>query len=197
SPPRCSIGSSRSSRKPTRRRRAATAARASGSPSAEASSTCSAGPWPFGARSAAARHSSVACPSRHAPTRRPPRRRHPTSRGCAQQLEADGFAVHLLKPVRPSQLMESIAIAWAARASDNSSLVTRQGLSGSVSKPASNAGRPLRLSHVLLAEDNVVNQEVAAGMLERLGCRVDIVANGQEVLDRLAHRDYDVVFMDC
>ena len=50
---------------------------------------------------------------------------------------------------------------------------------------------------VLLAEDNVVNQKVAAGMLQRLGFGADVAANGKEAVNRCAERQYDVVFMDC
>jgi two-component system, sensor histidine kinase and response regulator len=50
---------------------------------------------------------------------------------------------------------------------------------------------------VLLAEDNLVNQEVAVAMLENLGCSVDVVANGQEALAAVPRSAYDVVLMDC
>ena len=53
----------------------------------------------------------------------------------------------------------------------------------------------LRL-HVLLAEDNVVNQQVALGTLNRLGYRADIAANGLEVLEALQRQPYDIVLMD-
>ena len=52
---------------------------------------------------------------------------------------------------------------------------------------------PLRL---LLADDNVVNQKVGAGLLKRLGYSVDVVANGAEVLKALETRVYDVIFLD-
>jgi CheY-like chemotaxis protein len=52
---------------------------------------------------------------------------------------------------------------------------------------------PLR---ILLAEDNIVNQKVAVRMLERLGYRADIAANGEEALHALERQDYDVIFMD-
>ncbi len=54
--------------------------------------------------------------------------------------------------------------------------------------------RPLR---VLLAEDNLTNQDVALAMLSRLGCRTDLARNGAEVIKALQSADYDVVLMDC
>ena len=50
--------------------------------------------------------------------------------------------------------------------------------------------------HILLAEDNIVNQKVTARILERLGYRADIVANGYEVIEALERQRYDVVLMD-
>jgi CheY-like chemotaxis protein/HPt (histidine-containing phosphotransfer) domain-containing protein len=54
--------------------------------------------------------------------------------------------------------------------------------------------RPLRL---LLAEDTPVNREVAIGMLEQLGHRVDIAENGREAVEAAAKTVYDAIFMDC
>jgi PAS domain S-box-containing protein len=50
--------------------------------------------------------------------------------------------------------------------------------------------------HILIAEDNPVNQEVAATMLRRRGHRVDIVGNGREAVDAVSRDSYDVVLMD-
>jgi CheY-like chemotaxis protein/HPt (histidine-containing phosphotransfer) domain-containing protein/two-component sensor histidine kinase len=50
---------------------------------------------------------------------------------------------------------------------------------------------------VLLAEDNVVNQEVALEMLRALECQVDIAGNGEVALERFADKRYDVILMDC
>jgi CheY-like chemotaxis protein/nitrogen-specific signal transduction histidine kinase len=50
---------------------------------------------------------------------------------------------------------------------------------------------------VLLAEDNRVNQQVAARMLQQLGCSVDIACNGREAVTKWVSGSYDIVMMDC
>ena len=50
---------------------------------------------------------------------------------------------------------------------------------------------------VLVAEDNTVNQLVASEMLKRLGCRVDVVGNGEEAVEAVRRLPYDLVFLDC
>ncbi|MEB8432172.1 ATP-binding protein [Cocleimonas sp. KMM 6892] len=51
--------------------------------------------------------------------------------------------------------------------------------------------------HILLAEDNLVNQKVAVKMLTNLGCKVTVSNNGQEALDKAREYYYDAIFMDC
>ena len=50
---------------------------------------------------------------------------------------------------------------------------------------------------VLLAEDNPVNQDVAAATLEMYGCRVRVAENGRRAVERFTQETYDVVLMDC
>ena len=55
-------------------------------------------------------------------------------------------------------------------------------------------GAPMR---VLLVEDNLGNQKVAAKMLERLGIRADVATNGREAVAMVELAPYDLIFMDC
>jgi CheY-like chemotaxis protein len=50
--------------------------------------------------------------------------------------------------------------------------------------------------HVLLAEDNVVNQQVAVHLLRSFGATVDVVSDGAEAVARCRARPYDLVLMD-
>jgi CheY-like chemotaxis protein len=50
---------------------------------------------------------------------------------------------------------------------------------------------------VLVAEDNAVNRDVARGLLETLGCQVDVASDGAEAVEACAQVEYDLVLMDC
>jgi CheY-like chemotaxis protein len=63
---------------------------------------------------------------------------------------------------------------------------------------AAAAGRFVDLHiRVLIVEDNLVNQKVATWMLERLGVRADVAANGREAIEMIEMLPYDLIFMDC
>ncbi|MFT6437003.1 MAG: CheY-like chemotaxis protein [Candidatus Azotimanducaceae bacterium] len=55
---------------------------------------------------------------------------------------------------------------------------------------------PIQGKSFLLAEDNVVNQQVAVQFLSKLGIRVDVVSNGKEAVEMMYQRNYDYIFMD-
>jgi len=99
------------------------------------------------------------------------------------------FSAVLSKPIKQSHLYDVLIDIFTPRSQHKN----RQNMG----KPAIDSTlaqqNPLR---ILLAEDNVVNQKVALNLLGRLGYRVDVAANGLEVLEALQRQEYDVVLMD-
>ena len=98
------------------------------------------------------------------------------------------LAAYLTKPVKAGHLHETLVQIFGGHT------VAAERVKGKWQFDKTFAERtPLRL---LLAEDNVVNQKVVLKMLERLGYRADVVANGLEVLDAVRRQTYDVLFLD-
>jgi CheY-like chemotaxis protein len=94
----------------------------------------------------------------------------------------------LLKPVRKSQLLEALSGAWSKRS-----------LAALAAHVEQHAGREPGHSpaRVLVADDNAANRQAAVRMLESLGLRADVSANGREAVDMLRLLPYDLVLMDC
>ena len=115
------------------------------------------------------------------------------TRGDARRFEEIGFAAYATKPIRHQELKAVLSLALAERAEAEPTpqpIVTRH-----TARETLNlfAGRKAR---ILLAEDNITNQQVALGILKKLGLRADAVANGAEALKALETIPYDLVLMD-
>ncbi len=111
-------------------------------------------------------------------------------RGDAKRLKAIGFSAYLTKPVKQSQLFDCLAMVLGGGAASakapEPAFVTRHTLH--------EARR--RMVRILLAEDNPTNQQVALGILEKLGFGADTAANGREAVRALETVPYDLVLMD-
>ena len=99
-----------------------------------------------------------------------------------------GIDAYLTKPINPSELQETILRALGNRALP---LPPTAPDTGAADDPP--AARSL---HILLAEDNVVNQRLAVRVLERMGHAVDVVEDGVGALRAVADDRFDLVFMD-
>ena len=122
-------------------------------------------------------------------------------RGDVAALEQIGFAGYLTKPVRQSQLYDCIGLVLerADQTSLNQTsevLETSEVSRGLVTRHtvAESAKQGIR---ILLAEDNIINQKVAQTLLNKLGYKADVVADGQEAVRALELINYDLVLMDC
>ena len=103
----------------------------------------------------------------------------------------------LLKPVRQSQLLNTLTDLWAKKVKLWTGPEEKPAITGSIRKPMASAEFLSDGLRVLVAEDNVVNQKVAARMLEKLGVRTDVAANGREAVEMMRMLPYDLVFLDC
>ncbi|HZT29933.1 MAG TPA: response regulator [Bryobacteraceae bacterium] len=106
----------------------------------------------------------------------------------AEQLDAAGFADCLLKPVRQSQIRDRLVRALSHSSSRFAD--QRPGPRPAEAKPAPRF-------HLLVAEDNPVNQRVSVALLTKLGYLVDTASNGLEAVEKARAHPYDAVLMDC
>jgi PAS domain S-box-containing protein len=110
-------------------------------------------------------------------------------RGDAARCQELGVAAYLLKPIRQSELREAIGRVLGVRERVGAiPLITRYSLQ--------DAGAPIASLHILLAEDNPVNQLLARRLLEKRGHSVVVAENGQGALEALEKEEFDLVFMD-
>jgi CheY-like chemotaxis protein/HPt (histidine-containing phosphotransfer) domain-containing protein len=96
----------------------------------------------------------------------------------------------LTKPVTPSALLDAYATALGRPPLAPTRSVRRE--DALVGHQKALAG-----VHILLVEDNPINQELAVDLLGRSGIVVSVAGNGQEALDMLARERFDAVLMDC
>jgi len=94
----------------------------------------------------------------------------------------------LPKPIRQSMLYEGLLMLTASTGTFIPPKISRE----------PEASQLERLTgRILLVEDNPVNQAVAVGMLDKIGCDTVVAINGQEAIDHFSKADFDVVLMDC
>jgi CheY-like chemotaxis protein len=121
----------------------------------------------------------------------------------SDRLRCLDFAAQLFKPVKPTALYQALERAYAA--SRQNPICT-----GGVGEPAlTHRGDPKQSgSHemsgdrwrevrILLVEDNPFNQQVAVLLIKRIGCQVEVAANGREAVAMVQEGTFDVVLMDC
>ncbi len=107
-----------------------------------------------------------------------------------EAVDVSHFVAYLTKPIKSSQLYNALVAIFSGDVSMGL-LDTRE------SESMFDSGLAERLPlKILLAEDNAVNQKLALRVLERMGYRADVAANGLEVLEALQRQRYDLILMD-
>ena len=121
-------------------------------------------------------------------------------RGDAKRVSEVGFSAYLVKPVSPSQVLDTLSTVWGTwKEGISTMLITRHTLAELQTAKAVPVPKQEKLirARMLVVEDNIVNQRMAVRMLEKLDCRVDVAANGLEAVEMVERLKYDLVFMDC
>jgi len=97
-------------------------------------------------------------------------------RGDAARMKEAGFSAYLTKPARASQLLNALITVWGnQKRAPSAQFVTRHTVAeGRAAVFPGEPAEPIFCARVLVVEDNAVNQMVAARLLEKLGCRVDV-----------------------
>jgi signal transduction histidine kinase/CheY-like chemotaxis protein/HPt (histidine-containing phosphotransfer) domain-containing protein len=107
----------------------------------------------------------------------------------SRHLEEIGFASYARKPIRNHELLRALSSEWH-----------REPGFGPADQAVHSAGAAQPFARfnarILLAEDNITNQQVALGILKKLGLRADAVADGTEAVTALQSIPYDLVLMD-
>ena len=108
-------------------------------------------------------------------------------RGDADRCREVGISAYLTKPVRQQELREAIlkVLGLRQKAEEDRTLITRHTL----------AEARIHL-HILLAEDNVINQQLTVRTLTKRGHEVTVVENGKLAVEALEKQSFDIVLMD-
>jgi CheY-like chemotaxis protein len=106
----------------------------------------------------------------------------------ADDAAAVGADAYVVKPIRPTQLLEGLARCLTGRATHEKRSPVASPFAETLA-----AQVPLR---ILLVDDIAINQMVGVMLLERLGYKVDVVGNGLEALSALEAKVYDLIFLD-
>lgn len=122
-------------------------------------------------------------------------------RGQAERAKEAGIVAYLTKPVHQAHLYECLcAIIDRPAGSVTGGLqngTARRSSEVFVTRHVLKEAAVAAKTRILVAEDNIVNQKVAACQLEKLGYRTDVVANGLEAVEAVSRVEYALILMDC
>ncbi|MDQ3636375.1 MAG: PAS domain S-box protein, partial [Actinomycetota bacterium] len=117
-------------------------------------------------------------------------------RGDTAEVARAGIDAYLVKPVRQSRLHEALATVMGTGIEEAAGGSKHETPPPLVARHGPKEAKARSRFRILVAEDNQINQKVAVRMLERLGYRADVAANGLEAVEALSRIRYAAVLMD-
>ena len=113
-----------------------------------------------------------------------------------------GISARLTKPVRQSDLFGALTRVGVPTVEAEPAVADRpeiQPLVAEIPPPETGEPEPAQPGgfHLLLVEDNDINQTVALGILSQLGYQVDVAGHGEQALTMTEQHSYDAILMDC
>jgi len=113
-----------------------------------------------------------------------------SQKGDAKYFYEQGFHGYLTKPVRKSELLNTISIVLniVPNTMTQDEIVTVH-----LEKEVKRTQMP----RILVVEDSLVNQKVIVQLLQKEGCICDVALNGEEAYKAWEKQSYDIIFMDC
>ena len=118
--------------------------------------------------------------------------------GDSERARGLGIAAYLTKPVRQSELYDSLVetLRRARPLAPAPDAGRARPASPAAAVPPGVADGPAAPLRILLAEDNLVNQKVAVGLLRSLGHEAEVVGNGRLAVEAWHRGDFDLILMD-
>ncbi len=117
-------------------------------------------------------------------------------RGDAKKSHHIGFSAYHSKPIRSEILIQSIKHMLANDRENIDTLITSHAIEEAMDKRTRDKEHRFN-GKVLLVEDNMVNQKIAAMVLKKLGLAVEIASDGLEAVEKYKNDTFDLIFMDC
>lgn len=117
--------------------------------------------------------------------------------GETQTALDQGFCGYVTKPFKKQRLLKALFLALGLNIPNPSLPTTASSISSRENQEEAILMEKLRSLRILLAEDNITNQKVTLAYLSQLGIPSDLAENGEQVLQLIQTKSYDIILMDC
>jgi signal transduction histidine kinase/DNA-binding response OmpR family regulator len=118
------------------------------------------------------------------------------SKTTLAEMSAAGFSAFISKPVKLAELLEAVSREKDTTTEQPQTEHAAEISEATCARPLRNEVRAMFEGHVLVVDDNIVNQKVAQRFLERVGCTVTIAGSGAQAVSLVTQREFDLILMD-